>query len=105
MTIIRSTICFILAISITFNNNVAFAQEIENNAFLPDEPDPVNIPIDGGVSLLIAAGIAYGWKKAYAARNQKKMKIPIINNPGKQLGSLKIVSHFITTAPTEVQTL
>lgn len=74
-TIIRITICFILALSITFNSNVAFAQEEENNAFLPDEPDPLNAPIDGGVSLLIAAGIAYGGKKAYAARNQKKRRL------------------------------
>ena len=79
-TIIRITICFILALSITFNSNVAFAQEEENNAFLPDEPDPVNTPIDGGVSLLIAAAIAYGWKKAYATRKQNKMKIAVINN-------------------------
>lgn len=28
-------------------------------------PCPINIPIDGGVSILIAAGLAYGAKKAY----------------------------------------
>ncbi len=32
---------------------------------LPDDGDPVNAPLDGGVSLLIAAGLAYGAKRAY----------------------------------------
>jgi hypothetical protein len=31
------------------------------------DPD-VAVPIDGGVSLLVAAGIAYGAKKAYDKR-------------------------------------
>lgn len=36
-------------------------------------PDPgVPCPIDGGVSLLIAAGIGIGAKKAYQERNKKK---------------------------------
>ena len=73
--IIRSTICFIIVLCITLHPNVAFAQEVENNAFLPDEPDPVNTPIDGGVSLLIAAGVAYGAKKAHEHRKNKKQQI------------------------------
>jgi hypothetical protein len=45
----------------------------------PDDPpevcdikngyDPDNVPIDGGASILIAAGVAYGLKKAYNKRN------------------------------------
>jgi hypothetical protein len=36
------------------------------------DPDPnVWCPIDGGVSLLIAAGIGLGAKKAYQERNKK----------------------------------
>jgi len=31
----------------------------------PPPPDPIAIPIDGGLGLLIAAGIAYGAKKLY----------------------------------------
>lgn len=30
-------------------------------------PDPAGVPVDGGISLLLAAGVAYGasrWKKA-----------------------------------------
>jgi hypothetical protein len=36
-----------------------------------DPLDPL-CPIDGGVSLLIAAGIGLGAKKAYQERNKKK---------------------------------
>lgn len=37
-----------------------------------DPFDPL-CPIDGGVSLLIAAGIGLGAKKAYQERNKKKV--------------------------------
>ena len=35
-----------------------------------DPPCAIPVPIDGGISLLIAAGVAYGSKKAYD--NKKK---------------------------------
>ena len=35
-----------------------------------DPPDP-DVPIDGGISLLIAAGALYGSKKIYDARRKK----------------------------------
>lgn len=44
-------------------------------ANIPGDPggDPdTEVPIDGGVSLLVAAGIAYGAKKAYDKRKQNK---------------------------------
>lgn len=46
-------------------------------AQMPGDPgtDPDEIPIDGGLSLLIAAGVAYGAKKAYDKR-KKEPKIP-----------------------------
>ncbi|HEX8315322.1 MAG TPA: hypothetical protein VF609_10025 [Flavisolibacter sp.] len=34
--------------------------------------EPVDVPIDGGLSLLLAAGIGYGVKKGYA-NHKKKM--------------------------------
>lgn len=34
-------------------------------------PTPIDIPIDGGVFYLLAAGIAYGARKIYRSRNQK----------------------------------
>lgn len=40
----------------------------------PGDPDAtVNAPIDDGLGILIAAGIAFGVKKAY---NQKKKLVP-----------------------------
>jgi hypothetical protein len=57
-------ICMVLVSSVTM------AQDPDPT--LPDNPDPVNAPIDGGVSLLVAAGIAYGAKKAHAARKKDK---------------------------------
>jgi len=35
-------------------------------------PPPCVVPIDGGISLLIAAGAALGAKKAYDLKNEKK---------------------------------
>ncbi|HRP33885.1 MAG TPA: hypothetical protein PKV73_18435 [Agriterribacter sp.] len=47
-------------------------------AQLPDDPgvDPDDIPLDGGLSMLIAAGVAYGAKKAYDKR-KKEPKAPV----------------------------
>jgi len=38
----------------------------------PIPPDPLVVPIDGGVSLLIAACASYGAKKIYDARKEKE---------------------------------
>ena len=38
----------------------------------PPDPPP-DVPIDGGVSLLIAAGVAYGGKKIAENRKAKKV--------------------------------
>lgn len=39
----------------------------------PDENDPVDfvVPLDGGLSLLVAAAVGYGSKKMYDARKNK----------------------------------
>jgi hypothetical protein len=37
----------------------------------PCWPPPCTVPLDGGISLLIAAGVAYGGKKLYDNRNKK----------------------------------
>ncbi len=48
----------------------------------PGDPgcDPLDpaCPIDGGLSLLIAAGIGIGAKKAYDARNKQKQEHPTV---------------------------
>lgn len=38
----------------------------------PVPPGPTVVPIDGGVSLLVAACAGYGAKKIYDARKEKK---------------------------------
>ena len=42
------------------------------------DPDPTNAPIDGGLSLLIAAGVGYATKRKYDKR--KKENESDINN-------------------------
>jgi hypothetical protein len=40
----------------------------------PGDPPPFGIPIDGGASLLVAAGIGFGIKKYVDYRKQQKQK-------------------------------
>ncbi len=40
------------------------------------DPDDTPIPFDGGLSLVIAAGVGYGVKKAYTTRKQKPDDVP-----------------------------
>ena len=41
-----------------------------------DEYDPdTNVPIDGGASILVAAGVAYGLKKIHDKRKQNKEEV------------------------------
>ena len=55
----------ILTLSFFFTIGIAFSQA-------PPFPtsNPVGAPIDGGLSLLLAAGAAYGAKKVYDFRNK-----------------------------------
>jgi hypothetical protein len=41
-------------------------------------PDPIDTPIDGGLSILLAAGVGYGVKKAYEKRKR-------VNEPSNDL--------------------
>ena len=49
-------------------------------AQLPPDPGPCPtcIPIDGGLSLLIAAGVGYGIKKVRDSRKQKQLQQEVI---------------------------
>lgn len=70
----RNYLFFILTITLIciMLPAVGFAQN--DLPFEPCDPSPgaPYCPIDGGVSLLIAAGIGLGAKKAYQERNKKK---------------------------------
>ncbi len=48
---------------------VAFSVAVAQDA--GDDPDIPTIPIDGGLSLLLVAGAAYGGKKVHEYRNRK----------------------------------
>jgi hypothetical protein len=37
----------------------------------PPPPPPVDIPIDGGLGLLLAAGVTYAARKIYKSRNEQ----------------------------------
>jgi len=42
-------------------------------AFSAPPPPPAQVPIDGGLSLVIGAGVAYGAKKIYDKRKDKNV--------------------------------
>ena len=48
-------------------------------AQVPPPPDPVDTPIDGGLSLLIGAGVLYGMRKVKEQRKEKKNENNIDN--------------------------
>lgn len=56
--------CFIALFIIT---SMALAQGNGGN-----DPDFPNVPVDGGLSLLLAAGAAYGGKKIYNYRKSRQ---------------------------------
>lgn len=43
------------------------------------DPDPENVPFDGGIIVLVVIGVGYGMKKAIANRNEKKAAIILEN--------------------------
>ena len=46
----------------------------QGGGFPIDPPNTLDAPIDGGLSLLLAAGAAYGAKKVYDFRNKDNQK-------------------------------
>jgi hypothetical protein len=60
-----------IALSVFFVVGLAFAGMSQNDPppFNPGDPSP--IPVDGGISLLLAAGAAYGIKKVRDSRKAK----------------------------------
>jgi len=60
---IAGTLLIVLGLSISpFFMKSAIAQ--------PPPPKPKDIPIDGGLSLLVAAGVAYGVRKIYKSQKE-----------------------------------
>ncbi len=57
----------ILLLTLTFGSFLLYAQPPGPG----DDPD-TPVPFDGGLSLIIAAGVGYGAKKAYDAKKKKQ---------------------------------
>lgn len=57
--------CFILAFSLMIGVTVQAQGGVEGD---PDDP----VPFDGGISLMLAAGVGYGVKKVADARKRKQ---------------------------------
>lgn len=62
----------LVAVVFLLTNTPVFAQDPPPPFECPDPFEPC--PIDGGVSLLIAAGIGLGAKKAHDERKKKKLQ-------------------------------
>ncbi len=62
--LIRNAFLVALVLSLGIMNALAQNDPPDNGGPTPpNPPDPTEIPIDGGASLLIAGGVAYGLKK------------------------------------------
>ena len=61
---------FIILLLFSVSTGVAFAQEEELG--VENGPDPGAVPVDGGLSLLLAAGAAYGGRKLLTKDHEKK---------------------------------
>ncbi len=48
---------------------------IEPVSAQPPPPDPVDIPIDGGLFILLAAGMAYGAKKLHENKENDELAV------------------------------
>ena len=49
-------------------------QPVDPGSQPPDPgPNPLDTPFDGGVSLLVAAGVAYGLKKVHKRKKAEKL--------------------------------
>jgi hypothetical protein len=60
----------ILQITLTTIILLAITTIVKAQPVIPDDPDAA--PIDGGLSLLVAAGVGYGAKKVKEHRNKQK---------------------------------
>lgn len=58
----------ILLAAINFTPATVHAQTGDGGLESEDPDAPTNVPFDGGVSLLVAAGVAYGIKKKHDAK-------------------------------------
>ncbi len=54
---------YILAFAFIFSALLSQAQAPGSGTPVPQDPAPTAVPLDGGASLLLASGVAYGLKR------------------------------------------
>ncbi len=62
----------LLALSVLLSLPAA-AQQPTTGGPLPGAPDPAAVPLDGGASLLLAGGVAYGIRQIRARRLARRI--------------------------------
>ncbi len=66
----------LLLAAINFTPVIIHAQTDGDGGLESDDPDaPTNVPFDGGISLLVAAGVAYGLKKKHDSKQQMQDRV------------------------------
>ncbi|MBO9699704.1 MAG: hypothetical protein J7604_05795 [Sporocytophaga sp.] len=71
----KRTIKFLTLITL-FTTSIVFSASAQDEPPCPpggcDDEDPIDIPFDGGASLLLAAGLGIGGKKIYDGFKNRK---------------------------------
>lgn len=66
---------FLTILSVAAISFMATAQDpSEGPPFDPLDPNPAGLPVDGGASILLASGVAFGVKKLRKRQADKKKK-------------------------------
>jgi len=74
--LIRSIFCLgILTISLCCIPEITQAQSFADPCGGPNDPCDPDTPIDGGLSILVAAGVGYGIKKVRDERKKNSNKL------------------------------
>jgi hypothetical protein len=68
--LMQKTKYFFMAAAFLMFTSVCFAQDELPDPGCPDCSVNTDIPFDGGVGVLVAAGVAYGIKKRYDSRKK-----------------------------------
>jgi preprotein translocase subunit SecG len=67
----KNTLTQILIVAVIMLVPMVLLAQPTSNPYGTGGGDPDNAPIDGGLSLLVAAGVGYGAKKLKEKRNRK----------------------------------
>ena len=67
----KSIAVLIIVFGVGTSKLLAQGDPPDNGGPTPPNPPPAEIPIDGGASLLLAGGVAYGLKKLRDRRKKK----------------------------------